>query len=121
MAMKQAFVYIRRELMAEKPGELITTHTTRCTLQPDHDFRCNGVVCGQWAFNDNCIVISFRGGYSNGPPLNHIFRQCKAANCFRLVASSDEMYESLAGPAHNNTDEEVVLLVKVPEEIEFEP
>ena len=67
------------------------------------------------------IDAGVQAGYSKKPPLNHIFRQCKAANCFRLVASSDEMYESLAGPAHNNTDEEVVLLVKVPEEIEFEP
>ena len=58
---KQSFVWIHRKKM---PGSDVsgTSHTKRCTLQADHMFRFESKICGNWAFNDGCLIIEFRAG-----------------------------------------------------------
>ena len=115
---KQSFVYLHRRLMPNPPAALYTVSASRATLQEDNDFRFDGKLCGTWCFTgDDLLIIQFRAGGGNGTLLNHIFIETTTKNCWRLVAASDPMYETLAGDPHNNKDTEIVLLMKVPEEI----
>lgn len=114
---KQSYVYVKRRKMPDPAAELYTASTSRATLQPDNSFRFDGNPCGMWCYTaDALIVINFSAG-SNGPGLNHIFKETTTKNCWRLIRSSDTMYQSLEGKAHNNWDTDIVLLIKVPEDI----
>ena len=94
--------------------------TSRATLQADNTFRFEGKSCGTWCFTgDKLIVISFRAGGGDRPMLNHIFMETTTKDCWRLVPASDAVYGAVRGATHNNKDTEIVLLIKVPEEIEF--
>ena len=113
---KQSYVYVKRRKMPGPAAALYTASTSRATLQPDNTFRFDGNPCGMWSYTaDALIVINFSAGGS-GPGLNHIFEET-TTNCWRLIHSSDTMYQSLEGKAHNNWDTEIVLLIKVPEDI----
>ena len=115
---KQSFVWITRKRMPDS-DVLYTSHTRRCTLQPDNMFRFEGRICGNWAFNDECLIIEFRAG-GGTPTYGHIFMQCKASNCWRLLKKDNNLYDAIDAGRHNNDDEEIVLLLKVPEDIEFD-
>ena len=114
---KQSFVYVKRRQMPGPAAALYTTSTSRATLQPDNTFRFDGSPCGMWCYTaDALIVINFSAG-GKGPGLNHIFEKTTTNNCWRLIRSSDAMYQALEGKAHNYWDTEIVLLIKVPEDI----
>ena len=115
---KQSFVWLTRKKMPDSDA-LYTTHTRRCTLQPDSVFRFEGRICGNWAFNDGCVIIDFRAG-GGTPTYVHIFMKCKAKDCWRLVKKDNSLYDAIDDGRHNNDDEEVVLLLKVPEDIEID-
>ena len=107
--------------MPEPSAELYTASTTRATLQENKEFRFDGKACGTWCFTgDNILILQFRAGSGGGMPLNHIFIETTTKNCWRLVAASDPMYQNLEGDPHNNKDTEIVLLLKIPEEIAIE-
>ena len=118
---KQGFVYLHRRLMPSPSTELYTASTNRATLQTDKEFRFDGKACGKWSFTgDKLLILQFRARcYGNGEPLNHIFMETVTKDCWRLVAASDPMYKHLAGNPHNNNDTEIVLLMKIPDEIEY--
>jgi hypothetical protein len=115
---KQSFVWITRKRMPDS-DVLYTSHTRRCTLQPDNMFRFEGCLCGTWAFNDGCLIIDFRAG-GGFPTYVHIFMKCKAKNCWRLVKNGNPLYECIEAGPHNNKDGEIVLLLKVPDDIEID-
>ena len=118
---KQSFVWIHRKKMPNSDA-LYTSHTKRCTLQSDIMFRFEGKICGKWAFNDGCLIIDFRAG-GGTPTFGHIFMECKAKNCWKLVKNDNAVYSAIAAVPHKNDGEEIVLLLKVPEgdiEIEIE-
>ena len=105
--------------MPKPPAELYTVSTSRATLQGDNEFRFDGKACGTWCFTgDSLLILQFRAG-GDGVLLNHIFMETTTKNCWRLVAASDPMYERLEGDPHNNKDTEIVLLMKIPEEIGY--
>ena len=114
---KQSFVWITRKKMPDS-DVLYTSHTRRCTLQPDNTFLFEGRFCGTWVFNADCSIIDFRAG-GGTPTYGHIFMKCKVKDCWRLVKKDNSLYDVLH-TSHNNNDEEIVLLLKVPEDIEID-
>ena len=116
---KQAYCYVHRRQMPEPATELYTAYTKRATLQGNNEFRFEGKACGTWAFTgDGLLIAQFRAG-GDGGHLNHIFMKTSTKNCWRLVMASDPMYECLEGDTHNNKDSEIVLMIKMPDEIEY--
>ena len=116
---KQSFVWITKKRMPNDSDVLYPSHVRRCTLQPDNMFRFGGKLCGNWAFNDECLIIDFRAG-GGTPTDGHIFMKCKASDCWRLVKKDNSIYDAIDAARHNNEDEEIVLLLKVPEDIEID-
>ena len=105
--------------MPEPATELYTAYTKRATLQGNNEFRFEGKACGTWAFTgDGLLIAQFRAG-GDGGHLNHIFMKTSTKNCWRLVMASDPMYACLVGDTHNNKDSDIVLMIKIPEDIEF--
>ena len=93
-----------------------TSHVRRATLQPDNVFRFEGKICGLWSFNDDCLIIDFRAGGGH-PTFVHIFMKCKSSDCWRLVKKGNTIYDAFSSARHNNEDEDIVLLLKVPEDV----
>jgi hypothetical protein len=104
---------------------LYTSHTRQCTLQPDNMFRFEGqdsstLICGKCEFNEECLIIEFGAG-GGTPTYGHIFMKCKKAkDCWRLLKKDNNLYDAIDAGRHNNDDEEIVLLLKVPEDIEID-
>ena len=44
----------------------------------------------------------------------------KRSDCWRLVKKDNAIYDGFASARHNTENEEIVLLLKVPEEIEID-
>ena len=116
---KQAYIYVHRKQMPEPSKELYTASTRRVTLQGSNEFRFEGKSCGTWACTgDGLLIAQFRAGGIGGH-LNHIFMKTATKDCWRLVTATDPMYTCIAGETHNNADSEIVLLIKIPEDIAY--
>ena len=116
---KQSFVWVTKKRMPNDSDVLYTSHVRRCTLQPDNLFRFEGKICGNWAFNDECLIIDFRAG-GGTPTYVHIFMKCKSSDCWRLVKKGNTIYDAFSAARHNNEDEDIVLLLKVPENVQID-
>ena len=116
---KQSFVWITKKKMPNDSDVLYTSHVRRCTLQPDNRFRFESKICGNWAYNDECLLIDFRAG-GGTPTFVHIFMESKHKGCWKLVKKNHALYSAINSVSHNNDDEEIVLLLKIPKDIEID-
>ena len=102
--------------MPDNSNTLYTSHVRRATLSPDNVFRFEGKICGLWSYNDSCLIIDFRAD-GGTPTYIHIFMKCNASDCWRLIKKGNAIYDAFASKRHNNEDDEIVLLLKVPEKV----
>ena len=115
---KQSFVWIVKKKMPNDDSVLYTSQVRHCTLQASHEFHFDGKMCGRWAFNE-LLTIDFRAG-GGMQTFIHVFMKCKRSDCWRLVKKDNAIYNCFAPARHNNENEEIVLLLKVLEEIEID-
>ena len=74
----------------------------------------SGIAHCKQATNSVSTAKCVAGGHSI-----HVFMKCKRSDCWRLVKKDNAIYNGFASARHNNENEEIVLLLKVPEEIEI--